>query len=81
MINFNRKIVNNNVKQKKSKGRAIPTNNNNNNNNNLNLISNSILYFNVLTQQLQEPITESPQIIIIITGTPTYLSRYVNMKI
>jgi hypothetical protein len=30
--------------------------NNNNNNNN-----NSILYFNVLTQQLQEPITESAQ--------------------
>jgi hypothetical protein len=32
-------------------------NNNNNNNDN----NNSILYFNVLTQQLQEPITESAQ--------------------
>jgi hypothetical protein len=35
--------------------RAFNNNNNNNNNNN------SILYFNVLTQQLQEPITESAQ--------------------
>jgi hypothetical protein len=40
------------------KGVKYTENNNNNNNNNY-----SILYFNVLTHQLQEPITESEQTI------------------
>jgi hypothetical protein len=39
----------------------LQTHNNNNNNNNNNSIQ-FILYFNVLTQQLQEPITESAQV-------------------